>query len=434
MNQRIVQHIETRLTAAAINKRTYEYAACFEEFLKIISTSQSIDELLMIRTSIVNDIMQATTMQNLQRAKGLDPDQEDNNTMSKSEMNMAIKLKQYLNQLSYAKVQCEKSLSRRGWETVSSEELNPTLMDIISSFTGRRYFTQFLESLKANNLMGFFMSVEELKQSPKSSWHQLGAEIFYTYIRAPNSEVIADKNMRKRMEAFLLGDTGPDVFYEAQKTVITILEEKYYPSFIISDYYIQLKNTMIAEEPKKLTLPIVQAANIEGSPLNEINLDTDVAIDLDDHSTYARNKLEQLEEKLENKNQALEALRTSMNPESKVLVILEKEIDWLMGEKRQLEAHLMRTEIWAENLGKWRATIQTVELTNDKDLQFIILVQTDENCKLTKDSIIGRAEEENISTGWVVLRSLANFHVRCSTCSFIIYITILVSRRNYIEN
>lgn len=52
-----------------------------------------------------------------------------------------------------------------------------------------------------------------------------------------------------------------------------------------------------------------------------------------------------------------------MKPESKVLSKLESEVEWLQGEKRQLEAHLTRTEIWAENLGKWRAVVQSAEVT-----------------------------------------------------------------------
>lgn len=397
-------YIESRLAAAAINKRTYEYAACFEDFLKIITNSQSIDELLMIRTSIVNDIMQATTMQNLQRAKGMDPDQEDN-SMSKSELNTAIKLKRYLQQLSYAKAQCEKSLTKIGWEPQFNNDLNLTISDIISSVVGRRYFTMFLEPLKANNLMGFYTSVEELRQSPKSGWHQLGAEIFYTYVRAPNSETIADRNIRKKMEAFLLGDCGPEVFYEAQKMVLTTLEEKYFPSFLMSEQYKVLKTAMTSEEWKDnlpQNLPENSDDGVLAGPIE--------SMDLANHSTYSRSKLEQLQEKLDNKNQALEALKTSMKPESKVLTILEKEVDWLKGEKRQLEAHLMRTEIWGENLGNWRATVQTVEIVDEKEPQFIVLVQTDEKCKRSEDCHDEKSDE-NISTGWVVLRSLAQFHV-----------------------
>lgn len=413
LNQKIVQYIESRLAAAAINKRTCDYAACFEDFLKIISNSTSIDELLMMRQSIINDVLQATTMQNLQRAKGLDPDHEDNNsnkTSNKTEMNMAIKLKRYLQQLSYAKGQCEKSLVKLGWETDFRNDLNLSMTEILASVHGRRYFTLFLESLKASNLISFYMAVEELKTAPKGAWHQLGAEIFYTYVRAPNSEIIADKNVRKRMEAFLLGDCPVDVFYEAQKSVFMILEEKYYPHFLMSDQYRELKEAMSTEEAKELNLNGGGSQN--GDDMEAVFGEAEVAdlsMELTNHSTYARNKLEQIQERLDNKDHALEALKVSMKPESKVLTILEKEVEWLKGEKRQLEAHLMRTEVWGENLGKWRATIQNVECAEDKEPQFIILVQTDENAQSDRGD---KSDDENISTGWVVLRTLSQFHVR----------------------
>lgn len=60
--------------------------------------------------------------------------------------------------------------------------------------------------------------------------------------------------------------------------------------------------------------------------------------------------------------QALDAIKSSLKPESKLLTILEKDVDWLKMEKRQMEAHLTRTEIWSEYLGKWRATVQSVEV------------------------------------------------------------------------
>lgn len=412
INQKIVHYIESRLVAEAINKRSYDYAACFEDFLKIISNSTSIDELLMIRASIINDVLQATTMQNSQRAKGVDPDHNDENSIrNKTEMNMAIKLKRYLQQLAYAKSQCEKSLVKLGWEADFNNDLNLSLTDILNNFIGRRFFTLFLESLKASNLISFYVSVEELKTAPRGAWHQLGAEIFYTYVRAPNSEIIADKNVRKRMEAFLLGDCPVDVFYEAQKSVFMILEEKYYPHFLMSDQYRELKEAMTGEDVKELNLSGSGSQTVDDMESTfEGHTDSDVSMELTNHSTYARSKLEQIQERLDNKDHALEALKVSMKPESRVLSILEKEVEWLKGEKRQLEAHLMRTEVWGENLGKWRATIQNVEFADDKEPQFIILVQTDENSK-SESRKDDKSDDENISTGWVVLRTLSQFHV-----------------------
>lgn len=65
--------------------------------------------------------MQATTLQNIKRAKGVDPDVNkvtgSSTGVSKSEINAAKKLKRYIDQLMYAKKECEKRLSDLGWNT-----------------------------------------------------------------------------------------------------------------------------------------------------------------------------------------------------------------------------------------------------------------------------------------------------------------------------
>lgn len=120
---------------------------------------------------------------------------------------------------------------------------------------------------------------------------------------------------------------------------------------------------------------------------------------------------------MNNKSQALDALKSSLKPESKLLTILDKEVDWLKMEKRQLEAHLIRTEVWADHLGKWRAIVQSVEVPDEKEPpQFMILVEFEDNVSETNENVCldqdnGKSEMENISTGWVVLRSLTEFHV-----------------------
>lgn len=79
------------------------------------------------------------------------------------------------------------------------------LASILEQVTGRRYFSQFLETVASQGLVGYWTAVEELRSAPRKSWHQLGAEIFYTFIRNPTAEIKVDKSTRKRMEAFLLG-------------------------------------------------------------------------------------------------------------------------------------------------------------------------------------------------------------------------------------
>ncbi|KAJ8946697.1 hypothetical protein NQ318_006955 [Aromia moschata] len=373
-----------------------------------VMSSEKEIEYLLEQYNIVTKLMQATTLQNLNRAKGVDLD-NDKVTLSsagvqKSDINAAKKLRKHINQLTAAKKQCEKKLISLGWDSgyQYGDELKRVLplQTILEHVLGRKYLSQFLQTLASQDLIRFWTAVEELRTAQRKNWHQLGAEIFYTFIRNPTSEIKVDKATKKRMEAFLLGDKGPEVYYEVQNQVVQTIEEKYFQSFLISDYYKEMIAAIeneddISESDCSRSIEDRQTSiDSAGSPENSLNVG--------DHSNYARRKLDQLEEKLNNKTQALEALRSSMKPESKVLSKLEKEVEWLQGEQRQLEAHLTRTEIWAENLGKWRAIVQSAEISDEKEPpQFVLVVQMAED-----ETVDG---EGAICTGWVVCRSLTQF-------------------------
>lgn len=136
INQKIVQFIESRLATAAMLQHSYEYAASFEDFLKVIASTHTIEELTSIRSSIVNDMMLATTQQNIQRSKGLDPDLEQS-MMTKSELAAAIKLKRYIQQLSFAKAQCEKYLMKLGWTGSFANDLVSCFTNTFSSASNK---------------------------------------------------------------------------------------------------------------------------------------------------------------------------------------------------------------------------------------------------------------------------------------------------------
>ncbi|XP_013099681.2 sorting nexin-25 [Stomoxys calcitrans] len=418
INQKVVQNIEGRLAAAAISKRSYEYAASFEDFLKVINNCGNLEELSLIRKSIVNDLMHATTVQNLQRAKGIDPDNDPDHNLSKSEVSAAMRLKRYVAQLTYAKNMCEKNLEKFGWNGNYSSDLDLSLVEILNTAIGRRYFTIFLEPLKASALVGFYMAVEEMKHAPKNAAHQLGTEIFYTYIRVPKSEIQFDKHERKLIETFLLGDSGPEIFYDLQKQILKTLEEKYYPPFVLSEQYRLLKEALDSDDYKDPTLIIGSLSDNHEDvavALDGLEVGATGTIDVAAHTSYARKKLEQIQERIDKKNQALDALKYSVKPDSKVLQILEKEMEWLKNVKRQTEAHLRRTDAWTEHLGRWKATLQSVEISDEKEsLQFMILVHVDEDIN-TPPSLkhsSGRVEARpgSISSGWVVMRSLNQVH------------------------
>ena len=400
INQKILSYIDQQQLAEAMHRKTYEYAESFEDFIRMIKSSKDLEVLKHIRYNIVTEIMQATTIQNVKRAQGLGP---DNNAFGKSDIIQARKLTRYISQLTYAKDTCERHMQSLGWNgypvqasdvpdsAVITEEKILPLQYILDNVIGRRYLSQFLEQVASQDLIGYWAAVQELRSAEKSNWHQLGAEIFYTYITSPTAEIKVDRTIRKKMESFLLGDMGPNVFYEVQDSVVKTLEEKYYPSFVVSEQYRNMQEALLNER----TDDLVDSRRMVNGALSE-----NVTLLVGEHSNYARSKLDQLQEKLSNKMQALQALRSSLKPESKVLNFLAKEVEWLQCEKRQLEAHLTHTETWAEHLGHWRAEVQSAEIPeNGETPQFVLVVHMAED----------EDNNDSICSGWVVLRRLQDF-------------------------
>lgn len=78
-------------------------------------------------------------------------------------------------------------------------------MSILDNVIGRKFLSQYLETVSSQGLVGYWTAAEELRVAQRKNWHQLGVEIFYTFIRNPSAEIKVDKNTRKRVEAFLLG-------------------------------------------------------------------------------------------------------------------------------------------------------------------------------------------------------------------------------------
>ncbi|XP_044253925.1 sorting nexin-25 isoform X2 [Tribolium madens] len=404
-NLHVIYYIEAQKIAANVHVKAFEYAKSFDDILKIIAKTDDINALKSIRYSLVTKLMQATTLQNLNRSKGVDLDNEKSVLASagvnKSDINAAKKLRKYINQLTVAKKESEKRLASLGWELgyQFNDDLKKSLpiSSILEHVLGRKYLSQFLDTLASQDLVRYWTAVEELRTAHRKNWHQLGAEIFYTFIRNPTSEIKVDKNTRKRMEAFLLGDKGPEVFYEVQSQVVQTLEDKYYQPFLISDYYKEMIAAMEKEDDISDLDRSLEERQNSGDSISSVD---STNLNVGDHSNYAKQKLDQLEERLSNKTQALQALRSSLRPESKVLSKLEKEVEWLQGERRQLEAHLNRTEVWGENLGKWRTVVQSAEVPDEREpLQFVLVVHMAEE----------ESNEETISTGWVVCRSLTQF-------------------------
>ena len=57
-----------------------------------------------------------------------------------------------------------------------------------SAFT-RKFFYSYLEEENQQDLLGFWLGVEELRKAEKTLWHQLATELFYSYINKPNGSI-----------------------------------------------------------------------------------------------------------------------------------------------------------------------------------------------------------------------------------------------------
>ena len=55
----------------------------------------------------------------------------------------------------------------------------------------------------------------------------------------------------KKIETFLMGDSGPEVFFQLQENVFATLNETYFPAFLISDKcYKMLEEAQVSKRRK----------------------------------------------------------------------------------------------------------------------------------------------------------------------------------------
>ncbi|KAF4521148.1 hypothetical protein B566_EDAN012914 [Ephemera danica] len=391
INRKIICYIRQRKSIET-KKQPVIHADSYEAFLLLIKDCTDLEYLKHIRYTIVTEIIQ-TNVQCL-KAKEITGTQPGGNVRE------VRRLTHIMNQLTYAKKLCESQLRNMGWQSFPADETGSEvgsfeskqtlpLLSVLESVEGRAQLRNFLQRQCATAptpegvgspvaFLEYWSTAEKLRQAPQHLWHQLAQELYYTYIHPPSSPIKVDKAVKKRMELFLLGDQGPDIFHEVQTDVVQKLQEEYYPLFIASEEY------------QKMLLAMEEAAASDHAGNSDSGHGSDSNCVITEHN-YSRSKLVQLEEKLRTKRQALQALRTSLKPESKVLAQLEREVERLEGECRHLEAHLTRTETWGEHLGRWRASVQSAE--------FVMVVHVLED----------EEDTEAISTGWVVLRKLTDF-------------------------
>lgn len=424
INKKLISYIDYRHQLSEDTRRTYTYAATYEDFIKMIDKCDDIEHLKQIRYNIMTEIIQATTIDNIKKEQGTDSAKEGSpKGKAKGDLLKARNLKRYINQLKIAKSKCEKRIHSMGgpdykYYECDDAQSTPSIpgqkvlsfVEIMDSPSARDEFKRFLQRDDNESLLGFWDSVEKLKNIDKRQQHQKASEIYHQYISSTTSVVKLDKPVLKGMESFMLANAGPDAFYEGQEQIFNILQKHHYPSFLVSDIYHRYimnieggKSDSLTNSDKLFFEPYEDGF----APLEDEEEGSDFMFA--GQSYEAEQKLQQLNDKIRNKTQALEALRNSTKVE-KVQKELEREIELLKSERNHLEGHILRTHMWCENQGKWRTQVYEAEVVEEGDKKvpmFALIVHKQENLG-TKHNVENR--HDNSSNGWVVSRSIPDFH------------------------
>ncbi|XP_033743124.1 sorting nexin-25-like [Pecten maximus] len=421
INEKLIAYIDYRRQVSEDTRRTYLYAANYEDFVKMIGKCEDIEHLKQIRYNIITEIIQATTIKNLQQEQAGSGKPGSPKGMAKGELLKSRNLKRYINQLTVAKSKCEKRIRSLGgpdykYYTDNADgdcqvEKVMTFSEVMDSPLARQEFFKFLKRDDNESLLGFWNAVEKLRSADKRQHHQLGSDIFYQYISSSSSVVKTDRSLIKTMETFLKGDTGPDAFFEAQDQVYQVLQKDHYPSFLVSDIYYRF---IISDDYERMDAACVSSKDQFFFGPTESFLEPEDEEDSDNEDLFAsesyaaQQRLETLDEKIRNKTQAIQALKTKKTDDAKIGKVekdMEKERENLMDEKKQLEAHIHRMQMWCENQGKWRAHVyetETFEVGEKKTPVFVLIIH-----------LVGAGMSQNLqksSHGWVVSRTLPEFH------------------------
>ncbi|XP_064225843.1 sorting nexin-25 isoform X2 [Aotus nancymaae] len=336
----------------------------------------------------------------------------------KADLLRARNMKRYINQLTVAKKQCEKRIRVLGGPAYDQQEdgaldegEGPQTQkilqfdDILANTFYREQFGMYMERMDKRALISFWESVEHLKNANKNEIPQLVGEIYQNFF-VESKEISVEKSLYKEIQQCLVGNKGIEVFYKIQGDVYETLKDRYYPSFIVSDLYEKL---LIKEEEKHASQLI--SNKDEMGPRDEAGEEAadDGTNRIHEQASFAVNKLRELNEKLEYKRQALNSIQNAPKPDKKIVSKLKDEIILIEKERTDLQLHMARTDWWCENLGMWKASITSGEVTEENGEQlpcYFVMVSLQE---------VGGVETKN----WTVPRRLSEFqnlHRKLSEC------------------
>ncbi|XP_071480255.1 sorting nexin-25-like [Diadema antillarum] len=426
INATFLMHLEKTEKLVERSKRRYAFAATYEEFIKLINATNDVDELLQIRYHILTEIMHATVIEDFKQSRGtLEGEKGKAKGSKKGDLLKGRNLKRYINQCNVAKAQCEKRLKLLGGPDYQSyyrvgsgqEESGPTqrlmsLDEILAESKKKGYFLRFLKEEGKEDLLNFWQAVESLKTSKKPRDQHMNATTVYRTFVATSSVVKVDRPLIQGMEAFLIGNAGPDAFYQAQHKVYQLLDQEHYPSFLVSNFYAKLCQEM-APQASGEGLPSAIKDELQNSYREETSQpspDLETTESLIEQTNTIESTLKRIEEKLSNKSQALSNLKSSHGSDSKMEQLLEKEIENLKLQKKRLELYIRQTELWTEHIDKWRVDV-VLPVAQDS---------TDMKSELYFHIVVHPTDPSIPLSGWVVSRRLEEFHTlqnRLKECS-----------------
>lgn len=435
INQKIFEYFKWLTSENEKRRKVYAYAETYEEFIKMINKCNDVDDLKRMKYYIVNEIMQATVINNLKKERGIDYKRQmfcGPSTSTKGDHLQSRDLKRYLNQLRFAKNQCEKRIKMIGGSNYDSSFLTESLYPnkktvlafkiIVKSDLCRSFFRKFLQySVDCSSsqfesskyLLLYWESVEQLKKQEIDMQYKIANDILknYNFISSINCHVKVPKRVLKGMQEFILGNKGPDSFFEVQTKVYEVLEHRYYPLFVISKEYDQLLNEL-SENFDNLQYDFDEE-NTRKSSSDYLNIDecdecSNSTIDsksntIDVLVKQTKQTLKMNTQKLKDKQNALNALMkiveekgnilsSNTDVDSKLIQMLEKEIEEINKKVKKLEYHLEWTTLWLKYIGEWRAEVQHLEFdSKSNSYSFVIIVY---NCS-----------GESSSSGWVITRT-----------------------------
>ncbi|XP_072520148.1 sorting nexin-25 [Salminus brasiliensis] len=400
------------------HKKAYIYADSYEDFFKLISNSTDIDFLKQLRYQIVVEIVRATTLSSIPQFKKQKDSKGKEVAAMKADLLGTRDIKRYINQLTVAKKQCEKKI--RLLEGPNCEQQDDCNQDegfgpqgqkilqfeeIMSNALYREHFRIYMERVDKRALISFWELVETLKTANKNEVPQLVGEIYQDFVES--REIPVEKALYKEIQQTLVGNKGTDVFHKIQSDVYETMKERYYPSFLVSDLYERL---MKREEQRSSS----QSSSEDKEDGCQAMEGVEVAVDegskgINEQASYAANKLSQLCERLEYKRQALGIIQGAPRTDKKIVTMLKEEIRVMEKEHSDLQLHISRTDWWCENLGTWRAVINTAEACEENGEQM--------PCYSVAVSLLEGDDSKN--NCWTVTRKLSEFqalHRKLTEC------------------